>query len=85
MWEGPDFISYKTVLKRTYGEYSALDKFFSNILEVQDVAIEDIFKEIHQISEDPEDDVKGGVPLMRNIYKFLASLAKNDEDWERIK
>jgi hypothetical protein len=81
--DGPAFINLKTVLARSYGKNALLNSFFSTILDIPSLTIEDIFQEIEWRRD------KNGrateLSLVRDIYAFLASKASSDEDWRVIK
>jgi hypothetical protein len=81
LWDGPDFICCKTVLRPTYSNDTLLASFFSTMLDIPSSKIEDIFEEIEQRRSGKLKHLS----IMREIYTYLASTAKSDEDWQLIK
>jgi hypothetical protein len=78
---GPDFISSRTVLSRTYGNDALLNTFFTTALNISCFEINDIIDEISTHLDG--DDVE--VSLVTKMYAFLASEASTDKDWREIK
>ncbi|KAH6212673.1 hypothetical protein HBI42_148920 [Parastagonospora nodorum] len=81
--DGPEFITFKSVLPRSYERDDLLDGFFANILEIPGLLLEDILDEITHRHENCPDDTS--IPIMHDIYAFLDSKASNDDDWRTIK
>ena len=81
--DGPEFITFKSVLSRSYERDDLLDGFFANILDISGLLLEHILDEITYRHENCPDDT--GIPIMHDIYAFLASKASNDDDWRIIK
>ncbi|KAH4095486.1 hypothetical protein HBH46_167370 [Parastagonospora nodorum] len=81
--DGPEFITFKSVLSRSYERDDLLDGFFANILDISGLLLEQILDEITYRHENCPDDT--GIPIMHDIYAFLASKASNDDDWRIIK
>ena len=83
VWDGPDFLVSKTVLKRSYGDNPLLQHFFTTALRVSNCNIEDVVAEIESRRDDPKTNTD--LPLARTIYKVLGMSAKSEEDWENLK
>lgn len=83
IWDGPEFISTKTVLTRTYGGNNLLNSFFTTILGIRTLRTNDIIEEIEN-RRDRQSSAQN-LSNMRDIYKFLAEHASSDEDWRLIK
>ncbi|KAF2825039.1 hypothetical protein CC86DRAFT_420454 [Ophiobolus disseminans] len=80
---GPDFISFTTVLSRTYGEDALVHSLFSTILGIPDCQIGDVLEEL----ESRRDNGSAGthLSLTSRIYAFLATKASTEDDWQKIK
>jgi hypothetical protein len=81
--DGPHFLTFKTVLSRTYDRDNSLEVFFSNILEVPCLTYEDILHEVNFRRDSRPGNTS--VAIMRDLYAFLASKASSDDDWRAIK
>jgi hypothetical protein len=81
--DGPDFISFETVLTRSYGKDTLLNNFFAIILDIKSFRIGDVFREVQERGENGVDGTD--VSLMNRIYTFLASEASTDENWREVK
>lgn len=79
----PDFITSKCVLSRSCERDDLLDGFFAKILEIPDLILEDILDEITYRRRCHPNHTS--IPIMHDIYAFLASKASNDDDWRTIK
>ncbi len=83
MWEGPSFISHKSVLKKCYGSSTILKRFFTGVLEIPNWKLEDVIKEIEQRRDDVESNTQ--LSLAQEIYEFLNANTHTDSDRELIK
>jgi hypothetical protein len=83
IWNGPDFIQYKSVLSPLYGNDNLLHKFFKTVLDLRDWKLEDVLQELELLR-----DNESSYPSMEttcSIYSFLNSNSHNEEDWIKIK
>jgi hypothetical protein len=81
--DGPEFITSKSVLSRSYERDDLLDGFFANILKIPGLRLEVILDEITYRHKNRPD--RTSIPIMHDIYAFLDSKASNDDDWRTIK
>jgi hypothetical protein len=70
------------VLTRSYSNNAHLNSFFSTILAIPSLTIEDVFQEIEMRRDNNRKATE--LPLVRDIYAFLASKESSDEDWPVI-
>jgi len=80
---GPEFLSFKSVLSRTYQGDTLVDGFFINILKIPGLVLEDVLHEV-----DFRRDSRPGstsIAIMRDLYAFLALTATSEDDWRTIK
>lgn len=82
--DGPDFISCRTVLNRTYEHDALLHAFFDNVLEIPSLKIGDILAEI-ELRRESTRCSNSSISLMRDIYASLSSEAGSEDDWREIK
>jgi hypothetical protein len=83
IFDGPDFIAFQTVLKRTYDNDPLLAGFFRTILGIRNWTLDDILHELEERRDNraPNTDI----PLARDIYQFLCTTVRTDEDWSKIR
>ncbi|KAF1842835.1 uncharacterized protein K460DRAFT_367777 [Cucurbitaria berberidis CBS 394.84] len=82
IWQGPDFMSYKTVLAQSYGRNALLTTFFTFVLQIPDWTIDNVLEEI-ELRRDNDDTTD--LPLLEDIYSFLNTNVKTNEDWQKVK
>jgi hypothetical protein len=83
VFEGPDFISSKTVLKRTYSQDSLLSSFFHTVLSIPDCNIGDVLHELDARREGSQGDTNA--VLTQDIYSYLNTNTHTDGDWSMIR
>jgi hypothetical protein len=83
IFNGPDFIAFRTVLKHTYDKDPLLSSFFTTMLGIRDWTLDDI---IHELEERRELQAPStAISLARDMYQFLCTNVRTDEDWSKIR
>jgi hypothetical protein len=83
IFDGPDFIAFQTVLKRTYDDDPLLAGFFRTILDISNWTLDDILHELEECRE--YQPTSTDIPRARDIYQFLCTSVRTDEDWSKIR
>tara|TARA_R110002003_G_scaffold27_27_gene1527 strand:+ start:2935 stop:3291 length:357 start_codon:yes stop_codon:yes gene_type:complete len=82
MTDGPEFITFKAVLERSYGGNRLLHGFFTTALGIATWTMQDVLKEIETRQSRQRFPL---VAQMRDIYTFMFEKASSDNDWQLIK
>jgi hypothetical protein len=84
LFEGPAFISCKTVLDRTYDvEDGLLRSFFTSILGICSCGVDDVLLELDQRREGPDYDMT--LATTTDMYHYIHLNVRGDDEWERIR
>lgn len=83
IWQGPDFVSFKTVLARSYGSNALISNFFRDVLQIRDCSIDNVIEEIEERRDDTH--TPPDLSVSRKIYSYLNANARSDEDRQKIR
>ncbi|KAH6642718.1 hypothetical protein C7974DRAFT_469017 [Boeremia exigua] len=83
MTDGPDFITSKSVLYRSYGDSSLLRGFFTAVLGIMPWTVQDVIGELEMRQARPHTSKM--IAESRNIYEFMLEKVGSDTEWEMIR
>lgn len=84
VWKGPDFLSSKTVLGRSYANEDHLEDFFKTILGIGSATVETIIEEL--CFQRAKNDVSTEqLELCRKAYAYIDSHTHSDKDCENLR
>lgn len=83
MTDGPDFITSKSVLHRSYRDDSLLRGFFTTVLGIMTWTVQDVVRELEMRQARPHAPTR--ITESRNIYEFILEKVGSDTEWVLIK
>ncbi|KAH9866598.1 hypothetical protein J1614_008290 [Plenodomus biglobosus] len=83
MTDGPDFITSKSVLHRSYRDNSLLRGFFTTVLGIMTWTVQDVVRELEMRQARPHASMR--IAESRDIYEFMLEKVGSDTEWELIK
>ena len=87
VWDGPDFMQTKSVLKSHYGHIPALENLFVNDLKIRDSNVDDMLEELINMQASTSDDVDDREDIALQIYESLHTMtaSQGPDDFEAVK
>lgn len=83
MTDGPDFITSKSVLRRSYRDDSLLHGFFTTVLGIMTWTVQDVVRELEMRQARPHASTR--IAESQDIYEYMLGKVRSDTEWELIK
>ncbi|UPX10550.1 uncharacterized protein EKO05_0001202 [Ascochyta rabiei] len=83
MTDGPDFITFKSVLQRSYRDNSLVHGFFTTVLGISTWTMHDVIRELE--TRQSRNHIPARTSEAQDIYEFMLEKAGSDTEWQLIK